>query len=62
MNYKKLRDRYETDIQFHQLVDTLMVMIEKCQLSPSEIRQAAMFAAIKFEMTHGPKSVFLQDL
>jgi hypothetical protein len=44
--------RYQTDPVFHRLVDVLYNAINTMQLSPSEIRDAAMFAAIMFEERH----------
>ena len=40
---------YQQDPVFAQVVDLLTKLIEQCQLSPYEIRQAAMFAVLKYE-------------
>lgn len=64
----RLDDRYVNDDAFHATVDMLMSLIENMQLSPSEIRDAAMYAVYRCEcrrpgfigVTHellsGPKS------
>lgn len=51
-DFKKLEERYRNDATFHAMVNALYQQIELLNLTPSEIREAAMFAAIKFEMVH----------
>jgi hypothetical protein len=46
------RDRYLTDAVFHHLVDTLVAAVEAAQVTPSEIREAAMLAQILYEERH----------
>ena len=41
-----VEDRYKTDAAFHSLVDYMVSMIERCRFTPTEIREAAMLAAI----------------
>lgn len=49
----RLRDlpeyRYRTDATFHTLVDSLEALLIHAHLTPSEIREAAMLAAIHHE-------------
>lgn len=40
---------YENDPQFRLLVDTLYLMMQNLQTTPSELRAAVMCAAIKLE-------------
>ena len=49
MNLDKAREAYEHDPQYHHLEDLLVNQIEALALSPSEIREAAMFACIILE-------------
>jgi hypothetical protein len=42
--------RYLHDAEFKMLVDTIHSLIDKLQYTPSEIRDAAMLAAIHYEM------------
>lgn len=49
-DYKRLQDRYFNDPQFYTLVNVLTQQIEQLNFTPSEIRDAAMFAAIRFEL------------
>lgn len=51
MNYHKCQEAYHNDTTFHSLVDALIGLIEKLEMTPSEIREAATFAAILFEQT-----------
>jgi hypothetical protein len=55
------QERYEYDAQFRQLVDTLTSFIVNCQFSPSELREAAMLAAIRYEMIHARPSYIVSD-
>jgi hypothetical protein len=45
-------DRYNEDPTFHVLVDMIYAEYERLRYTPSEIRDAAMVAAIRFEMMH----------
>ena len=42
-------ERYFCDPQFHALVDTIGAMIERCEFTPTEIREAAMLAAMRHD-------------
>lgn len=56
---KTPRERYYADPEFHQLVDVLMHQIIQAKFTPSEIRQAAILASIKYEETHmNPRFIF----
>ena len=50
-------ERYQNDPTFHALVDTLHNQIVNAQFTPSELREAVMLAAIKYEMTHARPSI-----
>jgi hypothetical protein len=43
--------RYHRDLQFHQLVDALTQMIINAEYTPTELREAVIFAAIRYENT-----------
>lgn len=45
----KSEDRYNNDPAYRTLVDYMVHMIHQLQFTPSELRDAAMFAAIRFE-------------
>lgn len=42
--------RYTEDATFRHVVDALHAMVARADLTPSEIRQAAMLACIHYEM------------
>jgi hypothetical protein len=42
-------EKYENDIHYHGLVDYMVSIIHQAQFTPSEIREAAIFACIKYE-------------
>ena len=48
------RKRYQTDPVFKALVDTMTAAIVKCQYTPSEMREAAIMASIKYEEQYSP--------
>jgi len=55
------KDRYLTDPLFHALVDYLTKEIERLKLSPSEIRDAAILACIRFEMNRTHPAFYILD-
>lgn len=62
MNLQKAREAYRNDPQYHNLVELLIHQIETLQMSPSEIREAAMFACLMLEeRTIDPMMVFRPD-
>ena len=42
-------ERYDRDPMFRVLVDTLYLQIQQARYTPTEIREAAMLAQIRFE-------------
>lgn len=46
------RDRYENDPAFNKLINMMEAVIHSGDFTPSEIRQAAVYASIKYEMMH----------
>lgn len=51
-------DRYLRDPLFRIFVDTIRKMLERCEMSPTEIREGAMLACIHYEMSHPPRPMF----
>ena len=49
---KTPQERYSSDPAFHALVNTMVNSIVQCKYTPSEMREAALFASIKYEETH----------
>jgi len=54
---KSVEARYMNDAEFHALVDMMVKMIFDYQYTPSEMREAAMFACVKAEMIRPPESM-----
>jgi hypothetical protein len=50
--------KYLNDPQFRSLVDTMLALIQNQQTSFSEIREAALFAQLRYEMCN-PRSIYL---
>lgn len=46
------QERYELDAEFRSLVDNLTHFIIECRFSPSELREAVVLAAIRYETIH----------
>lgn len=57
MNLKQAEYRYFNDKVFKTLVDLMVGHIEQMNYTPTEIREAAMLAQMKFEAMH-PQLVF----
>lgn len=64
----RAEERYHDDPVFRQLVDVIYHYIDVSnenglQYTPTELREAAMLAAVKWENTHiRPRLVFTNDL
>lgn len=44
-------ERYRRDPVFHRLVDLMLAQLRECNMTATEIREAAIFAAQLHEMT-----------
>ncbi len=49
---KTAQEKYENDPDYHMLVETLYAWIVKHRYTPSELREAAMFASIMYEQNN----------
>jgi len=47
----RVYDRYMFDPVFHTVVDGMIKMLTDYQLTPSEMREAAMLACVQFEQS-----------
>ena len=50
MSFDPPEERYRRDPLFKHFVDVIHAMLEKSEMSPSEVREGAMLACIHFEM------------
>jgi hypothetical protein len=48
------QERYRDDPQFRQLVDWLTAFVHQAAFTPSELREAAILACIRYEQTRIP--------
>lgn len=55
------QERYYRDAAFKQLVDVIYSMIYKAEYTPTEIREAAMLAAIMVERHNPRRLCILRD-
>ncbi len=46
----RTEDKYNNDPTFRTVVDTLQMVIEQLQLTPGEVREAAVYACMRVEM------------
>lgn len=46
----RTEDKYEIDAAFRSVVDLLEMMIHKLELTPGEVREAAVYACMRVEM------------
>lgn len=58
MDFKQGEERYFRDSTFKSLVDTLHAAMQNLHITPSELRDAAMYAQIKFEMENPQNTKF----
>lgn len=49
MPFDRVRERYRNDTTFRCLVDSLQAAVLHMQLTPSEVREAAMLACVMIE-------------
>lgn len=57
----RLQERYESDPAFHAMVDQCEALIAKLQLTPSELREAVMFAALRYDMKNPQPIMLFRD-
>lgn len=60
--YDKCRARYENDAMYRSVVDALKVLILNLEMSPSEVRETAIFACILVEERRMPKPYTREEL
>jgi hypothetical protein len=61
MTFETAETRYQRDPAFQSLVDVMCAHIARLQFTPTEMREAAMLACIKFEQRH-PRPLALRDM
>ena len=59
--FNDVEKRYYNDPLFHDLVEMLVSHMEGCNTTPTEMREAAMFAQMLFENRHPRPWVMKQD-
>lgn len=58
---KTPREKYENDPRYNQLVTTLEMFVENAEFTPSELREACVYACIRCEARRMPKSIIIPD-
>ena len=53
------REKYMRDPEYHALVAMLESFIERCQFSPTELREAALLACIRYEERRPARHLFI---
>ena len=56
------RERYYNDPAFHTLVDIMIHAIMENNYTPSEMRDAALLASIRYEETHVVPRIYPQEM
>jgi hypothetical protein len=63
MMWEEARELYNSDNEFRRIVDVMYVGIMNMDYTPSELRGAAMFASMKFEMERSkPRFILKEDM
>ena len=52
---KTPEEKYTNDPEYRRLVDSLEQLVEMGRFTPSELREACVYAAIRYEMRRVPK-------
>lgn len=52
--YLRAEQRYKTDTTYRTMVDLLTSVIAQLQMTPAEVREAAIYACIRFEHLNIP--------
>ena len=47
--YLSAEERYSRDPAFHTIVDMMVCAVDQLQLTPTELREAAVYACVRFE-------------
>lgn len=59
---KSPQERYYSDPQFHALVDLMLHYVIEAQFTPTELREAAMLAAIRYsQMYPAPQRLIMAE-
>lgn len=51
---KSPTDRYQSDAEFHMLVDGIYSLLRQARFTPTEVREAAILACCKYDMELAP--------
>lgn len=54
------RERYQRDVEFRSLVDLFEHFIHQARYTPTEIREAALLAAVNVELRRPPGPFFME--
>lgn len=60
--FQSVEDRYVNDVRYRQLVDMLESCIAEMHLTPSEVREAALLACIRFEQHRKPMEIRVETV
>jgi len=55
---KTPREKYDNDPEYHNIVNLIESFIERAKFTPSELREAAIYACIRYEIRHHQAIVF----
>lgn len=58
---KTPQEKYENDPEYRYLVQMFEALIHEARFTPSEIRQAALFACCRYELHQLPRRVFIPN-
>jgi hypothetical protein len=59
--YTNMERAYNEDSYVRHMIDNMVAMMDELQFTPSEMREMAMFASIKFEQTRIRPKTFIQN-
>ena len=57
--FSEFEERYRNDVQFKALIDVMIHQAESLQMSPGELRMAAIFAEWKIQLMRPPGPIYM---
>jgi hypothetical protein len=61
MNFDKCKERYQSDAEFHRMVEMFYNLMFENKLSLAELKDALCFAGLKFQMENTRLNIVYKD-
>lgn len=61
LDYRRCEEMYRNDSTFCAIVQQMEALLERCDLTPADLRAAAMFVVTRHQMRHPPEVIIRRD-